>query len=311
MAISTSQEQISHSIGVVEHETGLGKDTLRMWERRYGFPQPHRDANGERVYPLDQVLKLRLLKGLTDRGYRPGKIIHLGASELQQLLDSQNTAESDRSGTHPDLQAYLDLCAARETDELRRALSQALLRKGMQAFILDVIAPLNQLVGDYWASGTFAVHEEHLYTEVVQNVLRGAITETLRGYETAEARPRILLTTFPAEAHGLGLLMAEAMFALDGARCVSLGLQTPIAEIARAAQAHQADIVALSFSAAINGKLVLNGLRDLRNGLPPGTAIWAGGSCSALPRVPGDVATVMTLNDVPRALSAWRQAGLP
>ncbi|HRI93726.1 MAG TPA: MerR family transcriptional regulator, partial [Accumulibacter sp.] len=31
------------NIGAVERDTGLGKDTLRVWERRYGFPQPTRD----------------------------------------------------------------------------------------------------------------------------------------------------------------------------------------------------------------------------------------------------------------------------
>ncbi|MGZ8253883.1 MAG: MerR family transcriptional regulator, partial [Burkholderiaceae bacterium] len=61
-------------IAAVERDTGLSKDTLRVWERRYGFPQPLRDANGERVYPQDQVDKLRLIKRLMDQGHRPGKI---------------------------------------------------------------------------------------------------------------------------------------------------------------------------------------------------------------------------------------------
>jgi len=45
----------SMNISAVERDTGLGKDTLRVWERRYGFPQPTRDDNGERVYPAEQV----------------------------------------------------------------------------------------------------------------------------------------------------------------------------------------------------------------------------------------------------------------
>ena len=62
------------SIAAVERDTGLSKDTLRVWERRYGFPQPERDAYGERVYPSEQVDKLRLVKRLMDQGHRPGKI---------------------------------------------------------------------------------------------------------------------------------------------------------------------------------------------------------------------------------------------
>ncbi len=42
------------NISAVERETGLSKDVLRMWERRYGFPKPGRDDNGERQYtPAD------------------------------------------------------------------------------------------------------------------------------------------------------------------------------------------------------------------------------------------------------------------
>ncbi|WP_309246766.1 MerR family transcriptional regulator [Ramlibacter montanisoli] len=45
------------AIAAVERDTGLSKDTLRIWERRYGFPQPLRDALGERTYPAEQVEK--------------------------------------------------------------------------------------------------------------------------------------------------------------------------------------------------------------------------------------------------------------
>lgn len=56
------------SISTVERETGLLKDTLRVWEKRYGFPAPGRDENGERVYSREQVDKLIIIKRLIDRG---------------------------------------------------------------------------------------------------------------------------------------------------------------------------------------------------------------------------------------------------
>jgi len=70
------------SISAVERDTGLSKDTLRVWERRYGFPNPQRDAFGERIYPLDQVDRLRVIRRLMDIGHRPGKIIGLDIAEL-------------------------------------------------------------------------------------------------------------------------------------------------------------------------------------------------------------------------------------
>ena len=74
-------------IGAVESETGISKDTLRVWERRYGFPKPLRDANGERTYPLDQLVRLRSIRRLIDSGLRPGVVLRSSESELAELVD--------------------------------------------------------------------------------------------------------------------------------------------------------------------------------------------------------------------------------
>ena len=73
------------NIAAVERDTGLSKDVLRIWERRYGFPVPDRDSNGERSYPADQVDRLRLIKRLMDQGHRPGKLIATPPDELTAL----------------------------------------------------------------------------------------------------------------------------------------------------------------------------------------------------------------------------------
>jgi len=74
------------SIATVERETGFSKDTLRVWERRYGFPRPARDSNDERVYPGDQVERLRVIRRLMDAGFRPGKIVDETLVQLQARL---------------------------------------------------------------------------------------------------------------------------------------------------------------------------------------------------------------------------------
>ena len=73
------------NISAVERETGLSKDVLRMWERRYGFPEPTRDDNAERQYPPEQVAKLRIIKRLMDTGMRPGKLMERSLAELNTL----------------------------------------------------------------------------------------------------------------------------------------------------------------------------------------------------------------------------------
>jgi hypothetical protein len=71
--VSFSTRPITMSISAVERDTGLSKDTLRIWERRYGFPMPDRDNLGERSYPFEQVERLRTIKRLLDAGHRPDK----------------------------------------------------------------------------------------------------------------------------------------------------------------------------------------------------------------------------------------------
>lgn len=77
-----------YPINVVEKETNISKYLLRMWERRYTFPRPERDTKGERVYSIEDVEKLKLIKKLMEGGYRPSKIIHRPLSDLKVLSKS-------------------------------------------------------------------------------------------------------------------------------------------------------------------------------------------------------------------------------
>jgi DNA-binding transcriptional MerR regulator len=287
------------NISAVERDTGLSKDTLRMWERRYGFPEPERDGNGERIYPASQVERLRVIKRLMDRGHRPGKII---ASTLEELIALGRRA-GESGAPRQDLDVFLQLLKTHQLAELRRHLSQVLARQGLQRFVLDTVAPLNKIVGDTWMRGEFAVFEEHAYTEQMQSLLRNAV-----GAIQPEGRaPKVLLTTLPNESHGLGLLMVEALLALEGACCVPLGTETPCAEVVRAAAAHRVEIVALSFSAAFSDKQAVAGLKELRALLPVDIPIWAGGATIGRVRkpVPG-VELMPSLEETIDKLREWR-----
>jgi DNA-binding transcriptional MerR regulator/methylmalonyl-CoA mutase cobalamin-binding subunit len=296
-----AQPDVTLSIAAVERDTGLSKDTLRVWERRYGFPMPRRDAFGERCYGTDEVDKLRLVKRLMDGGHRPGKIVHRSSAELQEL--AQALAPPAASPPCADLDGYLNLLKTHRVDELRRSLSQELVRVGLARFVAESIAPLTVLVGECWARGSIEIFEEHLFTELVQVLLRNAINQI----PEPGGRPDILLTTFPQEPHGLGLLMAEALFSLDGCKCVSLGVQTPIWDIARAAQAQRVDIVALSFSPVVNGHQLIEGLIELTHRLGPSVEIWAGGTHPLLKRRPPlNVRTLSGLADLHLAVAEWR-----
>lgn len=290
-------------IAAVERETGLSKDTLRVWERRYGFPQPERDGFDERIYPAAQVERLRLITRLINSGLRPGRVVPLPLQDLQQLVQQTPTTAAPAQ-TATELQSLLSLLKRHEAAELRRALNQSVLRLGLAQFLTQVLAPLNAMVGEAWIHGDIRVFEEHMYTESVTTLLRGALGGA--SGLPQPGRPRVLLTTFPQEPHALGLLMAETMLMLEGCECISLGTQTPVSEIVQAALAHRVQMVGLSFSPVYNTLLLLRGLQELRSQLPAEVAIWAGGSHPALQRrIPSGVTRVSLLSDIPRLLAVW------
>jgi DNA-binding transcriptional MerR regulator/methylmalonyl-CoA mutase cobalamin-binding subunit len=295
------------SISDVERDIGVAKETLRVWERRYGFPQPQRDANGERVYPADQVHRLTLVKRLLDQGYRPGKIMALGVEELAELGAKPDALVPARGLDDPEIRGFIDLLKSHKIAELRQRLSQAMLLMGLQRCVIELVAPLTVAVGMAWARGNLAVFEEHLFSEMLQGVMRNAIQAATGQAGQAEASPRVLLTTVPQERHGLGLLMVEALLALEGAHCVSLGVQTPLGDIVDAARAQRADIVALSFSGVTSARAAVDNVNELATRLGGQCEVWAGGAGVEMARRHFAPGTVLNLGDIPAAIARWRE----
>ena len=315
-----------HSIADVERDTGLSKDTLRVWERRYGFPMPARDALGERQYDNDQLIRLRHIRRLIDAGHRPGRVVALpldGLVELntqrqpERIQPATNPAElaevtASREETGLATEHWMRMLRRQDAHGLRQALAQMQLERGLARLITECVAPMNVLVGQAWLEGRLAVYEEHLYTEIVQSVMRQALGQL------AQARsprpPRILLTTLPGEVHGLGLLMAECFMVMEGCHTVPLGVQTPLPDIVAATSTSGADIVALGFTAAQNPRDVRAALDQLRERLPPRVEIWAGGQCPVLlkpqrGRAPGAGPVfwpMARLQDIPVGVARWR-----
>jgi len=79
-------------------------------------------------------------------------------------------------------------------------------------------------------------------------------------------------------------------------------------DVARAARAHGADVVALSFSSMFGATPAQRELRRLRSALPETTEIWAGGACPGLTGfvLPG-LRNLPQLAGVADAVAAWSE----
>lgn len=296
-------------IAEVARETGVGKDSLRAWERRYGFPSPQRNAVGERAYTQAEVDRLRAIQRLLLSGLRPGKVVGLPQDALDALL-AREPADTPAGGpateaTGEGAEAALQALQAQDIAGLRRLLSQALARLGLAAFVTQVAAPLSRQIGQAWMEGRLRIHEEHLGSEVLHGVLRAALHSLPE--PPADATPRVLLTTLPGEPHTLGLLMAEAMLALEGCHCISLGAQTPSAEIAAAAARYRADVVALSAAGGLPPRRLAQAVAQLRGLLPSAQPLWLGGhGAVAVSRGHRAVEVFSDLQSIAPVVRAWR-----
>lgn len=286
---------------MVERESGISKDVLRVWERRYGFPEPHRDENGDRCYVPEQVEKLKLIKRLMGRGNRPAKLVLLSTSQLAALL-VDNTGP-DEHPVNPLAEQVIALLRSANHSDMVTLLVQKLMSDGLMRFVTEQLTAMNRAIGEAWAQGRISIAQEHLYTEAVQKILRANI-QNLRGNAI---RPRVLLATLPGEQHGLGLLMVECIITLAGAMPISLGTQVPLNEVSIAARSHQCDVAAISFSRARTPSFVTQGVIGLRDLLDPKTELWIGGEGANWLRqsMPG-VTRLSSLDAVHERLMAWK-----
>ncbi len=293
---------IAIDISAVERETGLSKDTLRVWERRYGFPVPVRSATGERIYPPEQLARLRTIRRLMDSGFRPGAIVGLTDKELAALPGDLRSSPVRDSLPSRAIVEFTELLEQREPFLLQSRLSTSLMRLGLQRFVTEIAAPLTVAVGELWATGRISIADEHRYTYLLQQLIHAAI----RTDQAATRRPRVLLTTLPGELHALGLLMTQAWLAAEGIECICLGTQTPATEVAAAALDYQVDVVGVSFSRNRPVTAARTELGSLRAVLDPSIVIWAGGSLwlNARKKVPGTT-YIVDLADLATAIQPW------
>jgi DNA-binding transcriptional MerR regulator len=283
-----------YPIGVVERDTGIGRDTLRVWERRYGFPNPVRNEKGERIYPEKQLRHLQRIRRLLDQGLRPGKVLPLGEDGLHELearLLPEQGQDLDET-----VAAVLEAMHSADADRLETILHKQYANQGMQAFILETVVPLLSVVGQQWAGGKLQIYQEHFLSQQLIRFLNAEIAIMQR----RARKPVVLLATLPGEEHTLGLLMVAAMLSSHGLSLINIGGEVPMDQIVAAVEQFRADVVGLTFSGAYQYKNIRLHLTELRELLPEDVEIWTGGEgVRRLRKLPNGVTRFMTLEKLP------------
>jgi len=234
---SASEEPI-YNIGVVARMTGIPVATLRVWERRYEFPEAGRTAGGHRLYSESEVSRLRWVKSTIDEGMQTSQAIkalrkHERDGRILSLETSMTAPAPQSVQEVSNLDAYHKrLIAALINNELDKAdqlLGEVLALYSMDQLILDVIGPSLADLGEEWSAGRITVATEHLASAFLRQRL---ILWHAAGPSVHPIRP-VVLACAPDEWHEISLLMLGVLLRRRRWPVAYLGQAVPLPDLAK------------------------------------------------------------------------------
>lgn len=274
---------LGHPISVVSERTGLSRDVLRVWERRYAAVEPMRTPGGQRLYSNEHINRFRLLAAATKHGRNISQVAGLTTDALQRLVTED---EAERPAPVPDsdgpahterVEAALQHTLAFDGSALDRELRRTIARYGIPVFLEDVVPTLMHRVGAEWEAGRLSVAHEHLASATVIAI----ILEAMRSVPESPGAPKLLIATPTSERHAVGAALAAAAAAIDGWTIIYLGVDVPAADIVAAAAASNARAVALSLVHTDEPDEVLRELHAVRSVLAANVPIIVGGAAAS------------------------------
>ena len=256
------------SIGELAQATGISPDTIRVWERRYGVPEPVRLPSGHRRYTPEQLRWLRRVVEAVSLGHRPSAIVKSSEEELQELLDNRRTKIEPPDDQH----TWLELVRAFDASTLSGVLRDAWQRQSPSDFLTETVAPLDLAVHRAFNDGELQTRHRQFLGELLQDVLRSL--RTAIGAPTSG--PRVLLAGLEEDYHELPVQMAALLCAAKGVLPQVLGRNTPFGEIQRAAVEMRVDAVALPTAPVQCTSEQEARIEALRDGLPEAIQLCVG-----------------------------------
>lgn len=260
--------------------SGVSPHVIRIWERRYNALSPSRTCTNRRMYCDEAVLRLKLLRLLTENGHRIGRVAGLCTAELEELVRklpaNAEAVPAPAGGLELPgqfVEAAIEASKRYDSDALRGVLSQARRQLGQRGMLHHVICPMILKVGESWQQGTLRPSHEHIATAVIRELLLTPVP----GSQIAAHAPELVVATPAVELHELGALIVAASARDLGWHVTYLGPNLPVEEIAACAAARNARAVALSVVYPEKCPVIEGKLRRMRDILPATMKLIVGG----------------------------------
>lgn len=280
---------MSYRVKTVCSMTGISRNTLLTWERRYDILDPRRSPTGHRIYSDDDVAVLRRLKQLVDDGLAISEAVRMSSRERTQrpLPPERDLAEE-----------VLDALSAFERERADRLFYRIRQLTFGQA-LDELYLPILRETGVRWADGRLSVAQEHFISGWCREQMLTMFHGLGSGPETG---PTAVCALGPHEGHELGLLAVAIHLMLAGWRVTWLGADLPVEELCAYVTSHAPRLVCLSVSVGAGPERVTAWARELRAASPAHTFVALGGTAAETVQVDG----VAVCDDAEALLAALR-----
>lgn len=246
--------------------TGLTRQLLHTWERRYGVVEPRRGKNDARLYADADVWRLQLLKTCVDDGHRIGRIASLDQSALKTLAQ-----ERDDRGKIP-FNDILDAIDQLDVGTIEQRLTIQFAVLGPARFVRRVVIPLMAEVGVRRQSNRICTAGERMVTSIFRTLLGQGLR--LIGFQ--EGDPVGVFTTPQGESHEIGSLCAAVLAQNSGIRAIYVGVESSICDMLNICEAANARLLGLGVT-SLTATALNDCVTSLKDKLPRHSELWLGG----------------------------------
>lgn len=278
--MTNTDEHRGHlSIGGLSRASGVPVETLRNWEKRYGFPAPVRRTSGHRRYEIKIVPRLKLIREVIEHGFKPSFAVNATEADLRIAIGGLETPTLEPivpEGGDPQTGVKRWLVHVERLDGAGFDYEMRLswIRLGAVAFINDLAVPFLDEIGRRWFEKELSVAHEHFASEILQGFLSAQWRPLARNAQG----PRVVLAAVEGEHHALGLHIASVLLSLEDFRVDLLGPNTPIDDIVLATEDRDVFAVILGFSKASNPDRAAEALERLRRAVRSPIVVGFGGT---------------------------------
>ena len=267
----------THRIHRVAKLTGLSKDVIRVWERRYGVVQPLRGANRYRLYTDEDVVLLRYLKVEVEKGQSIGELVIEGHDELLNRAKAIDMAMAVRprpyEGLIGELTAALDPL---DREAFERRLNGAVAVIPFENALHSILLPLQERVGHLWHDGHLGVATEHYVTKHVQQKVFAAMNQL----PIHEYGPQVVVACPSEEQHDIAAQAAAYLCSARGCRVSYLGANVPVADLAAFCRLVNPKLILLSLTMVPSATKGDDFVKELKAQLPIHAVIIVGGAAA-------------------------------